>query len=58
MANIHEIRNKQKIKLLFASVPQTLLIADRKKDLSNTYTDNALQANLVAINIGCLFCRC
>lgn len=55
MVNIHEIRNKQKIKLLFASVPQTLLPADMKRDLSNTYTDNALQANLVAINIGCLF---
>ena len=55
MINIHEIRNKQNIKSLFASVPQSLLIADRQKDLSNVYTDNALQANSEAINISCLF---
>ena len=55
MINIHEIRSKQNIMSLFASVPQSLLIADRQKDLSNVYTDNALQANSEAINIGCLF---
>ncbi|WP_158092411.1 MULTISPECIES: hypothetical protein [unclassified Gilliamella] len=55
MMNIHEIRSKQNIKSLFASVPQSFLIADRQKDLNNAYTDNALQANSVAINIGCLF---
>lgn len=55
MANTHEIRNKQKIKLLFASVPQTLLPADMKRDLSNAYIDNKLQANSVVINIACLF---
>ena len=55
MINIHEIRSKQNIKSLFASVPQSFLIADRQKDLSNVYTDNALQANSIAINIGCLF---
>lgn len=55
MINIHEIRSKQYIKSLFASAPQSLLIADRQKDLSNAYTDNALQTNSIAINIGCLF---
>lgn len=55
MINIHEIRSKQNIKSLFASVPQSLLIADRQSDPRNAYTDNALQANSIAINIGCLF---
>lgn len=55
MTDIHKIKNKQNIKSLFASVLQTFLLADRQRELNIAYTDNVLQSNSQAINIGCLF---